>query len=137
MNAETIWAAARDRNGDTRDRRLPSAGIRAVLLALTDGPAHGSEIARRADQSQPNVTAQWLPKLFAFGFVVFIEVDPGEVKPGKLAGGRTSRMWKLTRAGRELVAALQASPCRCGHPAHGDGCGECGCLGYLPREVAG
>lgn len=109
MNAEAIWTIARDRAGyHLRDHRHPSPGLVDVLLALAEGPAHGTEIARRAGRAQPWVTSRWLPRLWTFGFAEYVEVDPAEVKPGKAAGGRTARVWRLTRAGRELVAALEA-----------------------------
>lgn len=105
-DVERLWVAARNRNGEHNDRRRPSAGIAALLLELhRRGPQHGRALARATEQSQPNVTAHWLPKLARFGFVDH-EVVPGL---GNQGGGRPARVWRLTRAGRELAGALAAA----------------------------
>lgn len=100
---ESIWSRAKQRGGHPWDRRRPSNGIAAVLLVLLDGAAHGSEVARRAGQSQPNVTANWLPKLLTYGFVDAMET-PGI---GRNGGGRPGTEWSLTTAGKQLARLIR------------------------------
>jgi hypothetical protein len=81
-----------------------------VLIALLDGPAHGSEIARRAGQRQQNVTWVWLPKLRQFRLV---ETDPWDTPGlGHQGGGRPARVWELTASGRELAELLRDEDAR-------------------------
>lgn len=101
---EQIWTDARRRYGHPKDRRLPSAGIAAVLGALLDhGPAHGCLLAVRASQDQGNLAGLWLPKLRDWGFVMLAYEMPGE---GHQGGGRAAHIWALTPAGRRLATAL-------------------------------
>jgi hypothetical protein len=103
---EALWSVARNRNGEFKDRRRPSPGIAAVLVAMAEvGPTHGSAIAGAAGQRQHNVTSVWLPKLDSFGFVHRVDTVPGL---GNQGGGRPAVIWALTGRGRELVAALAA-----------------------------
>lgn len=77
-----------------------------VLLALLSGPAHGSEVARRAGRHQSTVVAVWLPRLCERGFVQ--ASDPVEGL-GHQGGGRPARIWTLTERGRELAEALEVT----------------------------
>lgn len=99
---ERIWTRARDLYGHVNDRRVPSAGLSALLLALLDGEAHGSELARRAGLDQSNATAVHLPKLRRMRLVDGWEV----VGIGHQGGGRRASMWALTPEGRALAGAL-------------------------------
>lgn len=101
---EQLWTAARNRHGNFSDRRTPSAGISAVLLALRDGPSYGSEIARRTGRDQGNVSV-WLRKLDRFDLIIGGEVIPSQ---GHQGGGRPAVFWELTRAGCVLAEALVA-----------------------------
>ena len=108
MSVEQLWTTARNQHGNWGDRRTPSPGITDVLLALRDGPVYVSEIARRTGQDQGNVSV-WLRKLADWGLTERAAVIPaGEVKSGKAAGGQDAVIWRLTRAGHELVAAIAA-----------------------------
>ena len=92
--------------GDPRDRRRPSAGLAAIILALDElGHAYGCEIAKISGQSQGNTTSVWLPKLERFRLVCLAEVRPGV---GHQGGGRPAMWWRLTKAGRDLASALRA-----------------------------
>ncbi len=103
-DVESIWTEARNRRGQFGDRRTPSAGIAAVLLALWRyGSMYGAEIAQHAKQNQGN-TALWLTKLRRFEFVEINEVVHGY---GHQGGGRPAVFWSLTRAGRELAELLE------------------------------
>lgn len=102
---EAIWLSERPRPGPSpsgADRRRPSPGISAVLLALRDGPAYGAGIARRVGQDQGNV-ARWLAKLRQWGFV-----NPPRARPemGNQGGGRPALVYELSRLGRTLADAL-------------------------------
>jgi len=101
---EQIWTEARNRNGEFRDRRRPSAGIAAVLMTLLrHGTLYGHELARRSGQDQGNLAGPWLPKLERFGFVTTAYEEPGI---GHQGGGRPAIGWRLTRAGRALAELL-------------------------------
>lgn len=103
-DAELIWMDARRRYGHLKDRRRPSTGISAVLVALLEhGPVHGSQLAALAAQNQGNLAGQWLPKLRTWGF---IECTGEEVGVGHQGGGRPAQIWTLTPAGRRLARAL-------------------------------
>lgn len=104
---ERIWLATRRRVGAGRggaDRRSPSAGVSAVLLALREhGPMHGGEVARRGGLDQGN-TSRWLHMLRDLGFLA-AETPIAEIK---YMGGFQARVWALTKRGRELAKALAA-----------------------------
>jgi hypothetical protein len=101
---QELWTQGRARGGHLGDRKEPSAGLVAVLVALhSGGPSYGRDIARRAGQSLPNVTSLWLPKLARFGFVVCVGTEPGM---GHQGGGRPARYWDLTYSGRQLAELL-------------------------------
>lgn len=102
---ERIWTAARNRCGDWQARRTPSAAQTAVLLELANGPAYVGEIARRTGVGQGNLSYTYLRTLDRYGFAVRDEIVPGL---GNQGGGRPAMYWRLTRAGRELAAALEA-----------------------------
>lgn len=100
---ERLWTTARNRHGEFKDRRTPSAGIACVLTTLWQlGSAYGSEIACEARQDQGN-TARWLAKLRLFGLIEVVEELSGA---GHQGGGRPAIVWHLTRSGRELAVLL-------------------------------
>jgi predicted transcriptional regulator len=104
-NIESLWITARNRGGEHRDRRTPSAGIAAVLGALFEGgSSYGAEIARATGQAQNNVAVSLL-KLRRFGLVDVVEELDGY---GHQGGGRPAVFWRLTRDGRELAELLAA-----------------------------
>jgi hypothetical protein len=107
---ERLWTLARARHGNPRQARRPSPGIAAVVLALHQlGTASGTEVARRAAQSQPNVTTLWLPRLESLRFTHISDTVPGI---GHQGGGRPAQFWRLTRSGRELAEALRRGGAR-------------------------
>jgi DNA-binding HxlR family transcriptional regulator len=100
---EKVWMSAAWGSGCKTDRRRPSAGIRAIILALyRQGATHGSELARRTGQVQSNVTSAWLPKLERYGFAHHLDV-PGL---GHQGGGRPAHEWELTSAGKALAELI-------------------------------
>jgi DNA-binding MarR family transcriptional regulator len=102
-DVQRIWTTARDRFGDSRDRRTPSPGIAALLHALAEhGPNHGTALAHLAGQAQSN-TSVWLRTLQRYGFARSVDEVPGV---GHQGGGRPAVFWELTTSGRHLVRAL-------------------------------
>lgn len=107
---ERLWITARNQYGQRCDRRRPSAGITAVLVALLrhDKPAHGAELARLSGQHQPNLAGHWLPKLDRYRFITVAYTQEGT---GGQGGGRPSAFWRLTANGRELAELLVSQKC--------------------------
>jgi DNA-binding PadR family transcriptional regulator len=102
---EAIWGRAKELSGNRRDRRRPGPSIAALLLSLLrQGSAHGSELARRINASQPNVTAVWLPKLQDYGFVqTAMEHVRGT---GVRGNGWRGTGWELTAKGHRLATLI-------------------------------
>jgi DNA-binding HxlR family transcriptional regulator len=102
--SERLWTAARGRHGNFRGRRRPSPGLAKTLTMLHDlGHAYGRQLARESGLSQGTLTGQWLPQLERLGFVERAGTVAGL---GYQGGGMPAQYWRLTSAGRKLVAAL-------------------------------
>jgi hypothetical protein len=109
-DVERLWTAARGRHGQHKDRRTPSAGISAVLVALLHArEAHVTELAALSNQDQGTLSGHWLPKLSTWGFAEKV----GELTKtdehrgyGHQGGGQAAHLWSLTPDGRRLAKAL-------------------------------
>lgn len=101
VTAEQLWHAARNGHGRPDQRRAPSAGIGAVLLALRGQPECAAVIAERIAFQRISVH-QWLHKLEGLGFAEIDFVIQGS------GGGRAAEFWTLTPTGRVLAEALDA-----------------------------